>query len=161
VLNEIERQLGPSAIGPQRARRRVRHAHQLRELVNESELSTAELHVRAEVDRAVEEEIDRREQSARSAALTAIAQAAGAAASVLATIVTAAAKNGLIGLSPYRTADNVEGVINVGFGVVAARPRRRSPTARSSRAAAVAAIARACATRAAIRSISSGRSTAP
>jgi hypothetical protein len=116
VVNEIERQIGPGAIGPQRAPV-YGMRHEVRELVNDAELTPEDLHVRAEVDRAVEEEIDRREQSARSAALTAIAQAAGAAASVLATIVTAAAKEGLIGLSTYRTSDNVEGVINVGFGV--------------------------------------------
>jgi hypothetical protein len=91
----------------------------------DDETSPADLHLAAEVDRAVEEEIDRREQSARSAALTALAQAAGAIASVLAPVASTAAKAGLIGLSTGRTQSNVEGVVNVGFGI------GRSETAQS------------------------------
>jgi hypothetical protein len=128
VHNEIARQLGPEGIGPQRdswipstmeapsfyARIRAR----VRALVaGEPDESPRDLHLAAEVDRAVEEEIDRRESSARTSILTALAQAAGAAGAVLSGIVATAAKGALIGLSTGRTQSNVQGVVNVGFGV--------------------------------------------
>jgi hypothetical protein len=113
VVNEIERQLGPSAIGPQRSPSMF--ARFL--AANVDEKSDEQLHLEAEVDRAVEDEIDRREGSARAAARTALAMTIGAAADALATVASTATKESLISLSPYRTADNVEGVINVGFGI--------------------------------------------
>jgi hypothetical protein len=76
-----------------------------------------DLHLAAEVDRAVEDEIDRREQSARTAVLTALAQAAGANPSDLASVVSTAAAAALLGLSTGRTEQNVQGVVNVGFGI--------------------------------------------
>jgi hypothetical protein len=113
VINEIERQLGPSAIGPQRTPSMF--ARLL--AANTDPKSDEQLHLEAEVDRAVEDEIDRREGSARAAARTALAMAIGAAADALATVASTATKESLISLSPYRTSDNVEGVINVGFGI--------------------------------------------
>lgn len=110
VRNEVERQLGPSAVGPARAP--GFYAQQ-----PTAGATTDDLRLQAEVDGAVETEIDRREQSARSGALTAIAQAATATASVLASVAAVAVKAGLIGLSLGRTRDNLEGVVNVGFGV--------------------------------------------
>jgi hypothetical protein len=77
----------------------------------------AVIKLEATVDQAVEDEIDRREQSARSAASNALHQAAGAAASILASVASTGAKDALIGLSPGRTQDNVEGVVNTGFGI--------------------------------------------
>jgi hypothetical protein len=116
VVNEIERQAGPGAIGPQRTPSMFATIVQrLRGLAAGDEKSTAELHLEAEVDRAVEDEIDRREGSARAAARDALAMAAGAEA--LADVATTAAKQALVGLSPYRTEDNVRGTINVGFGI--------------------------------------------
>jgi hypothetical protein len=117
VVNEIDRQLGPSAIGPQRAPYVEMFGNQLRYATGNAEETPEDLQIGAEVDNAVEQEIDRREQGARSAALDTLRQAVRETGDVLATIVTTAAKSALIGLSTGRTADNVEGVINVGFGV--------------------------------------------
>lgn len=71
----------------------------------------------AEVDRAVEEEISRREAAARSAAIFAIHVAGTQKPSELADAAYRAAKSGLEDLSTARTADNVAGVVNTGFGV--------------------------------------------
>ena len=120
VLNEIERQIGPSAIGPQRAPMMgffARPAERVRTLAAGDEKSAEDIKLEATVDQAVEDEIDRREQSARSAASNALQQAAGAVASVLASIASTGAKGGLLGLSTGRTQDNVEGVVNTGFGI--------------------------------------------
>jgi hypothetical protein len=120
VMNEIERQLGPSAIGPQRTPMMGFFGailSKLRTLAAGDEKTPADFHLEAEVDRAVEDEIDRREGSARGSALTALAQAAGAAAGVLSTVASTAAKASLVGLSPGRTQDNVSGVVNTGFGI--------------------------------------------
>jgi hypothetical protein len=128
VHNEIQRQIGPEGIGPQRdgwypstmeaPSLYARMVAGIRALVAGSdEPSPRDVHLEAEVDRAVEEEIDRREGSVRSSILTALAQAAGATAAVLGTIVSTASKAALIGLSTGRTQANVQGVVNVGFGV--------------------------------------------
>jgi hypothetical protein len=61
-----------------------------------------DLHLQAEVDRAVENEIDRREQSARQRRTHRVAQAAGAAAAC-SPVASTATKAGLIGLSTGRT----------------------------------------------------------
>lgn len=140
VRNEVQRQLDPDGIGPQRSPsigfpiassswpnvggtgeapgyyRRL--LGWLRALVQGADDQTArDLHLHAEVDRAVEEEIDRREQSTRSSVLNAIAQAAGAATDVLSSIVATAVSGALIGLSTGRTQANIQGVVNVGFGI--------------------------------------------
>jgi hypothetical protein len=120
VMNEIERQIGPSAIGPQRTPMMGFFGaivSKLRTLAVGDAKTPADFHLEAEVDRAVEDEIDRREGSARGAGLTALAQAAGAAADVLSTVASTAAKASLVGLSPGRTQDNVSGVVNTGFGI--------------------------------------------
>lgn len=120
VMNEIERQIGPSAIGPQRTPMMGFFGaiiSKLRTLAVGDDKTPADFHLEAEVDRAVEDEIDRREGSARGAGLTALAQAAGAAADVLSTVASTAAKASLVGLSPGRTQDNVSGVVNTGFGI--------------------------------------------
>jgi hypothetical protein len=120
VMNEIERQLGPSAIGPQRSPVSgyfSRIVEKIRALAAGDERSAEDIKLQATVDQAVEDEIDRREQSARGAASNALHQAAGALASVLASVASTGAKDALIGLSPGRTQDNVSGVVNTGFGI--------------------------------------------
>lgn len=126
VRNEIERQLAPAGVGPVRTYPTYDATAVItRQLaIAGEEKTTEDLHLEAEVDRAVENEIDRREQSARDGALTALAQAAGAAVSVLTSVAVTAAKAGLIGLSTGRTRDNVEGVVNVGFGIGRAEQAR-------------------------------------
>jgi hypothetical protein len=117
VLNEIDRQTGPGAIGPQRSPGYVAERRQLRELAGQANDTPTDLHLMAEVDRAVEDEIDRREGSARAAARDVLASAIGAGADVLSQLATSATKESLTGLSPYRTEDNVRGAVNVGFGI--------------------------------------------
>lgn len=124
VRNELERQLAPSGIGPQRSPVTypsdygVDVGASMRMLAATDNMQGPDdLHLNAEVDRAVENEIDRREQSARSGALTALAQAAGATAAVLTTVASTATKAGLVGLSTGVTQSNVQGVVNVGFGI--------------------------------------------
>jgi hypothetical protein len=123
VRNEVERQLGPSGIGPTRAPTYPAVSGYTRDLVHlaatpaETPTSLEEQRLAAEVDGAAADEIDRREQSARNAALTVLAQAAGAAPAILASVGSTAVKAALIGLSTGRTAQNIEGVVNVAFGV--------------------------------------------
>ena len=129
VRNEVRRQLDPEGIGPQRApslwtptpeppfyRRWFRAARALVQQ-GEQDQSARDLHLEAEVNRAAEQEIDRREESARSSILTALAQAASSAADELATIAALAVNAALIGLSTNRTESNVQSVVNVGFGI--------------------------------------------
>jgi hypothetical protein len=110
VRNEIERQLGPSGIGPQRAPGYYRALAQ-----DDSDIN--DLHVSAQVDRAVEDEIDRREQSARSSVLTVLAQAARETGTTMVEITETALKSAFQDLSTGRTQQNVQEVVNVGFGV--------------------------------------------
>jgi hypothetical protein len=128
VRSEIKRQIGPEGIGPTRAPAYIPMPFYRRAIARIRELVGAEpgavdpdeardLHLEAEVDRAVEDELDRREQSARTAVLTALAQAAGANPSDLASVVSTAAAAALLGLSMGRTEQNVQGVVNVGFGI--------------------------------------------
>jgi hypothetical protein len=141
VRAEVERQVAPNGIGPNRDggyypmptdvtpdytwynRGRSDGLRQLvAGYVDDTATSTDEQRARdirlaAQVDGAVENEIDRREQSVRSAMLTALTQAATSAASVLASVVAAAAKSALLGLSTARTNEQVQSVVNVGFGV--------------------------------------------
>lgn len=124
VLNEIARQMGPAGIGPQRTPAPSllsRLAQSIKQLAAGDERTDEEkardLHLAGEVDRAVEEEVQRRESAARSAILTALSQAGGATTDILQRVVGAAAAAALIGLSTGRSRGNVEGVVNVGFGV--------------------------------------------
>jgi hypothetical protein len=131
VQLEIERQVAPDGVGPQRTAwlgypepgaysllGRITRA--IRALAAGDEPTSTEkareLRLAAQVDHAVESEIDRREQSTRSAMLTALAQAGAAATSVLASVVVTAVKSALVGLSTGRTQDAVASVVNVGFG---------------------------------------------
>lgn len=136
VRSEIQRQLGPSGVGPQRsprfpmigpyapigesnyaarAYRAFRRFFALADAVTEKD--PAQLRLEAEVDRAVEDEIGRRERSIRGAITTALSQAAAAATSVLASVVAAAGKKALESLSLGLTTQNVQSVVNVSFGV--------------------------------------------
>lgn len=115
VRNEIERQLGPSGIGPQRAPAFYPGLYSTRALATEQ--TPEDLHLGAQVDRAVEDEIDRRESSARSSVLTVIAQAGKAAVSVIAGVAAQAIKSALTDLSTGRTQQNVQEVVNAGFGI--------------------------------------------
>lgn len=118
VRNEIERQLGPSGIGPQRGPSAyARRALSATADDASADVSIEDQRLQAEVESAAADEIDRREQSARNAALTILAQAAGATGSDLASVASTAAKAALVGLSTARTEQNVEGVVNVAFGV--------------------------------------------
>jgi hypothetical protein len=120
VTNEIRRQAEPEGIGPQRAPSIMPAALSRRiSLVAEGEEDNAirDTILQAEVDRAAEEEADRREQSTRTAVLTALTQAAGAAVSALASVAAAAVASALESLSTGRTESNVQGVVNVGFGI--------------------------------------------
>jgi hypothetical protein len=76
-----------------------------------------DLQLAAEVDRAVEDEIDRREQSVRNNLLTAIAMAGGLSVAKLIDVVRVAVTQALESLSTARTEMSVQGVVNVGFGV--------------------------------------------
>lgn len=71
----------------------------------------------AEVDRAVEDEVARREAAIRSAALLALHMAGSLTPADLLAQATAAAHNNLDDLSVYRLEANMQRVVNVGFGV--------------------------------------------
>lgn len=144
VRNEIQRQIGPSGIGPQRSprfptmfphetgagaysrfyRNAARVVGKLWALAMATPVADGEeatpprdLQLEAEVDRIVEDEIDRREGSTRAALATALQQAAGAAIDTLVAVVATAINAALASLSTYRTQSNVQSVVNVGFGV--------------------------------------------
>jgi hypothetical protein len=131
VRNEIERQLGPSGVGPQRSPRfpslypsaqgasaYTRFSRfALAQQASDEPTPVRDLQLEAEVDRIVEDEIDRREGSARAALATALQQAGSAALETLVAVVIAALKSALAGLSTARTQSNVQSVVNVGFGV--------------------------------------------
>jgi hypothetical protein len=140
VRKEIERQVGPDGIGATRPSwlyptepapgswydRFVRGvARTARALVQgdlggpsqEDEQRARDLRLAAQVDAAVESEVDRREQNVRSSILTALAQAGAAIVSTLAAVVKTAATAGLEALSTGRTQQAVQSVVNVGFGI--------------------------------------------
>lgn len=130
VRNEVERQLAPDGIGPQRSPRfpsiypnetGASSYSRLFALASgtqpESDAAPRDLQLEAEVDRIVEDEIDRREGSARAAIAVALQQAIGATAEMLLAVVAASLSKALESLSTYRTQANVQSVVNVGFGV--------------------------------------------
>lgn len=134
VRNEVERQLAPDGVGPQRSPRfpwmggndqasSYSARGVLVQLAAEPNTGGAvparprDLQLEAEVDRIVEDEIDRREGSTRAALTTALQQAAGAAIDTLVAVVSTALKGALASLSVYRTQSNVQSVVNVAFGV--------------------------------------------
>jgi hypothetical protein len=133
VHTEIARQEAPEAIGPQRAPdvsffglAQVRaFAQQLAADLKAAALASdptpeeqmRDLQLSAEVDRAVEDEIDRREQSVRNNLLTAMAMAGTLSIAKLIEVVRVAVSQALESLSTGRTEMNVQGVVNIGFGV--------------------------------------------
>jgi hypothetical protein len=134
VHQEIARQEAPEAIGPQRApdagfywtMSQIRQfalalATELKEAVLSADPTPEDimrdLQLAAEVDRAVEDEIDRREQSVRNNLLTAIAMAGSLSVAKLIDVVRVAVTQALESLSTARTESSVQGVVNVGFGV--------------------------------------------
>jgi uncharacterized protein DUF935 len=120
VQNEVRRQAEPEGIGPQRSPSIAPAALSRRVSLiaaGEEDNRMRDTILEAEVQRAAEEEADRREQSTRTAVLTALTQAAGAAASALASIAATAVIGALESLSTGRTESNVQGVVNVGFGI--------------------------------------------
>lgn len=122
VRNEIIRQVGPTGIGPARADEPMgwyaRAVGKLRTLAASPVGKTPfDLHLEAEIDNVVENEIDRREGAARTSVTTAIASMAAAAGASLASIVSGLIKKGLESLSIGRTESSVKGVVNVAFGI--------------------------------------------
>jgi hypothetical protein len=123
VWTEVARQINTDTIGPTRTPRSAlrRFALDLRESLLASDPTPEEIQrnlaVTAEVDRAVEDEVSRREGSVRSSLLTAIQMAGGLGIATFASVIKRAIQEALESLSPARTNDNVGGVINVAFGV--------------------------------------------
>lgn len=123
VFSEVARQETGDTIGPARSPRGAlgRFALAVREAVLSTDPTPEELQrnlaIAAEVDRAVEDEVDRRESSVRNSLLTAIQMAGGLSIATFAGAVRQAIQQALESLSPARTNDNVGGVINVAFGV--------------------------------------------
>lgn len=76
-----------------------------------------DLSLSAEVDRAVEDEVDRREGSARNALVAALSMAGALAVADLAATAAARVREALATLSPNRTAANVASTVNVAFGI--------------------------------------------
>lgn len=123
VYSEVARQVNGDTIGPTRTPRSAlrRFALEMRESLLMSDPTPEELQrnlaVSAEIDRAVEDEVARRESSVRSSLLTAIQMAGSLSVVAFANVVKQAIQQALESLSTGRTTDNVGGVINVAFGV--------------------------------------------
>lgn len=140
VYQEIVRQIVPEGVGPQRSPRYpaiyppmgvdpatafTRQLSRVARLLgkvwkfatsSENGPHPRDLQLEAEVDRIVEDEIDRREGSTRAALGTALAQAIGAG-EALARIVQSLVAAALLSLTTGRTQSNVQSVVNVGFGI--------------------------------------------
>lgn len=122
VHSEIARQRGPEPIGPSR-RPDVGLLSRASRFVREFALAPTtqeqlrDLLLEAEIDRAVEDEADRRERSFRTSVLTALAAAGALAAARLAEIARQAVAAALESLSPAVTQGNVAAVVNTGFGI--------------------------------------------
>jgi hypothetical protein len=123
VYSEIARQETGETVGPTRTPRSAlrRFALDMREALLATdptpEESQRNLAMSAEIDRAVEDEVDRREGSVRNSILTAIQMAGGLSIARFASVIRQAIQQSLEALSPARTNANVGGVINVAFGV--------------------------------------------
>jgi len=130
VHTEIARQKAPEAIGPNRAP--AVGSFSLAQFVRQfvADIASAvvagdptleermrDLQLSAEVDRAVEDEIARREQSVRSNLIMAMTMAGNLSIAKLIGVVKVAVSQALESLSTGRTESNVQGVVNVGFGV--------------------------------------------
>jgi hypothetical protein len=122
VHAEIARQANVDTVGPTRSPRSGlrRLAAQLTDALLAADPTPEELQrnlaVSAEIDRAVEDEVARRESSVRSSLLTAIQMAGSLGVVQFASAVKQAIQQALESLSAGRTNDNVGGVINVAFG---------------------------------------------
>lgn len=125
VKSEVARQIAPAGVEPAR---RPEVATAFRALASDFEralLATdptpeeraRELALDAEIDRTAEDEVDRRERSVRDSLLNSIAFAGALSIVKLADVVRTAVQAALESLSTARTADNVTGVVNAGFGV--------------------------------------------
>jgi Protein of unknown function (DUF935) len=130
VHTEIARQEAPEAIGPNRAPAvgSFSLGQWVRQFVADiaaaavaqdptPEERMRDLQLSAEVDRAVEDEIARREQSVRSNLIMAMTMAGTLSIAKLIDVVKVAVSQALESLSTGRTESNVQGVVNVGFGV--------------------------------------------
>jgi hypothetical protein len=123
VYSEVARQETGDIVGPTRTPRAGlrRFALAAREALLSTDPTPEEIRrnlaLSAEIDRAVEDEVSRRESSVRSSLLTAIQMAGGLAVGRFASVLKTAVQQALESLSPARTDDNVGGVINVAFGV--------------------------------------------
>jgi hypothetical protein len=121
VRREIRLQLGPAGVGPQRpsipSYPLSRMLRAFRDAVLLQQEDPRDIQLDAEIRRAAEEEVDRREQSARGAISVALAQGAALAAAKLAEILSTALRTALDSLSTNRTSDNVQRVVNTSFGI--------------------------------------------
>jgi hypothetical protein len=120
VRREIQLQLGPEGVGPQRPPSGGMigaFTRALRAILLDQAEDARSIQLAAEVKRAAEEEIDRREQSTRGAISIALSQAAGSAIAVLASVLSTALRSALELLSTGRTEDNVQRVVNTSFGI--------------------------------------------
>ena len=117
VGQELERQRSPDVGAPSRFRRLVRTlVARSRKFFRDPAADELAAMLRAAVERAVQDECDRREASARGAALTTLSTAPAATPDELRPIAKARAQGALEELSPARTQDNVAQVVNAGFG---------------------------------------------
>lgn len=116
VEQELARQRTPDVAAPARFARAIRRALAgLRHFFRDPVADLA-ADLRAQIERAVQDECDRREASARSAATLALQAAPTVTPDELRTIAKARAQGALEELSPARTEDTVAQVVNAGFG---------------------------------------------
>lgn len=125
VFSEIARQVSPESVGPQRTpRAQLSRIQQLAADLTNAILATdptpaetaRNLQIAGEVDRAVEDEVSRRESAARNSLLVAVTQAGSLGVLRFSQVLRAAISQALEALSPAKTNDNIGGVINVAFG---------------------------------------------
>jgi hypothetical protein len=123
VANEVDRQAQPDVAAPARLTHDMRQARALFRLPDKPEgvvnldERARDMLLRAEVERAVADEITRRETAARAAAIAAIAAAGAQPIDELVQVARARARGALEDLSTQRTDANVGAVVNVGFGI--------------------------------------------
>lgn len=127
VRSEVLRQISPDGIGPQRAPEIAMYSARPRglgafmrgllQLARGEEKTPEQIRLEAEVDRAVEDEIARREASARTSVGVILSQKARAPAAELVAAVASFFASAFQSLSTGRTTQNVQRVVNVGFGI--------------------------------------------
>lgn len=120
IEQELERQRSPDVAAPARFARAIRlGAAKLRHFFRDPAADAAAAfaaELRAQVERAVQDECDRREAAARSAATLALQSAPAVTPDELRAVATPRVKSALEDLSSARTQDNVSQVVNAGFG---------------------------------------------